>query len=106
MSGWLGPIEIDCDAPPYPIVRECRRLGLQTPEDVRWARLTRRPGRPPGWCALLLPHAEAAGESRCACGQPLPPLTRYTFVMNTGHRASYRIGQCRRCLTISWDESE
>jgi hypothetical protein len=106
MSSGLGPIEIDCEAPPYPIVRECRRLGLQTPEDVRWSRLSRRPGQPPGWCALFFPHAGPAGAPRCACGQDLPPLTRYTFVMATGYQLSYRIGQCRRCRTISWEEAE
>ena len=40
MANPLGPIEIDCDAPPYAIVRACQRIGIRTPEDVRWARLS------------------------------------------------------------------
>jgi hypothetical protein len=27
---------IECDAPPYGIVRACHKLGFLTPEDVRW----------------------------------------------------------------------
>ena len=36
MSSELGLLEVECDAPPYPIVRACRKLGLIAPEDVRW----------------------------------------------------------------------
>ncbi len=41
MSSRLGPLEVECDAPPYSVVCACRDLGLQSPEDVRWRRLSR-----------------------------------------------------------------
>ena len=34
-----GIIEIDCDAPPYPVVQACRELGFRSPEDVAVDRL-------------------------------------------------------------------
>jgi hypothetical protein len=53
VSDSSGPTEVDCDAPPYAIVRACARLGFRSPPDVRWRRLTPRqqPGR---WTAVLL----------------------------------------------------
>jgi len=38
VSTRLGPILIDCDAPPYAIVQACERRGLRSPLDVRWCR--------------------------------------------------------------------
>jgi hypothetical protein len=41
MSQQLGPLEVICDAPPYPIVQACNAIGIETPEDVRWSRMSR-----------------------------------------------------------------
>ena len=40
MSSKLGPIEILCEAPPYPIVQACHMIGIKRPEDVRWCRMS------------------------------------------------------------------
>jgi hypothetical protein len=89
MSGELGPIDIQCDAPPYPVVRACERLGLRTPQDVRWSRVNR--------FALL------GGQLTCSCDQPLPPLESYTFTFVTGKQATYYLAQCPHCNAIFWD---
>ena len=113
MSSPLGPIEILCDAPPYPIVRAGHRIGLLTPEDVRWCRMSRflkehaeRPGggfHLPGWKLLL--GMGRGPEGACTCGQKLPLLERYTFTFRTGEEVFYLIGQCGRCRTVFWDEA-
>lgn len=99
MAKDLGPIEILCDAPPYPVVKACAGLGFREPQDVRWARLDRRRLRRP---AGLFPWLRPAAP-RCACGQPLPALESYTFTFVSGSQARYHLGQCRRCRTIYWD---
>jgi hypothetical protein len=112
MSSSLGPIDMECDAPPYPIVRECRSLGMRDPEDVRWCRLVRSPPGAAGWCGLFTvpswrsDSARASSGSRCSCGQPLPALTRYAFRLSSGREVVYRIGQCPRCRTMYWSEGE
>jgi hypothetical protein len=108
MAKRLGPIEIDCDAPPYPIVQACRRLGLRDPEDVRWCRMSRGPSG--GWWKVLQAKtwskAPAPGkqDARCACGGELPELPRYTFTLLSGTRLSFFLGQCGYCRTILWSE--
>ncbi len=95
----LGPIDILCDAPPYPVVKACAGLGFEEPQDVRWSRLDRRrPPRPAG----LFPWLRSAAP-RCTCGQPLPALESYTFTFTSGSQAQYYLGQCPRCRTIYWD---
>ena len=37
-----GLSEIECDAPAYSVVQACRKLGLQSPEDVRWCQARER----------------------------------------------------------------
>jgi len=110
MFNWSSSMEIVCDAPAYPIVVACKRIGLEKPEDVRWLkmghflggqhswreRLRRQP-----WRALLgLGQFEGAG---CTCGARLPLLEKCTFTFNTGQEVSYLIGQCPRCRTVFWD---
>ncbi len=112
MSSQLGPIEVYCDAPPYPVVRACRRVGIRAPEDVRWCRLSHFLSQVAGWKGLFHPftwkkilgHAE--GEDRaCTCGDHLPVLEKVTFTFTTGREESYLIGQCGRCATVFWEES-
>lgn len=41
-SDWFGTLEIESDATAYFIVRACRKLGFQAPEDVRWCQEEKR----------------------------------------------------------------
>src|SRR5690349_11397206 len=105
MSNPLGPIDIHCDAPPYPVVRAGHRIGLRSPEDVRWWRMSHfleetagRAAGLPAWKALL--GLGGGAKSGCTCGQELPRMERYTFTFLTGRQSSYLIGQCVRCRTV------
>jgi hypothetical protein len=100
MTDDLGPLEVVCDAPPYPVVRACAGLGFEAPQDVRWARLERKRQRRPGG---LFPWLRA-GKSSCSCGESLPELESYTFTFVSGTRAEYFLAQCVRCKTIFWDK--
>ena|SRR5579871_1332222 len=111
MPNRLGPLEVTCDAPPYNIVRACQMIGLKSPEDVRWTRLSHLPGpyvggndplKPSAWRSLLGMSQPETGI--CTCRQKLPPLERYTFTLISGKQTSYLITQCSRCLTIYWHE--
>jgi hypothetical protein len=111
MSDRLGPIEVYCDAPPYPIVRACQEIGFRNPEDVRWLRLRHVVDHHPWWgispghpWKLLLGRAKSV-EKTCSCGEKLPRLCTGTFTLNTGEELTYRLGQCRRCWTVFWDEA-
>jgi hypothetical protein len=111
MSNRLGPIEIQCDAPPYGIVRACRRLGVRAPEDVRWVRLGRFPAPSVRWTDVLrqpwklFQAMGQADERSCPCGEALPRLERCTFTLASGKVKAYHIGQCRRCQTVFWEEA-
>jgi hypothetical protein len=112
MAKRLGPLEVNCDAPPYSIVRACRRIGIHSPEDVRWFRLSQYLNQQPGWQDLL--HGQKwkaflglnrTGETACSCGHKLPGLEKATFTFNTGREVSYYVGQCLRCRTIFWEDA-
>jgi hypothetical protein len=95
----LGPIEVCCDSPPYTVVRACRQLGFQEPEDVRWSRVNRAlPGQDGPWAFFR------AQEHACRCGVKLPLLERCTFALRTGERMSFFLGQCPRCRTMFWEK--
>jgi hypothetical protein len=112
MSNRPQPLEIDCDAPPYSIVRACHRIGIRSPEDVRWCRLRHAPGRRPGrprelfnlqaWKAFL--GIDEAERPACSCGQALPKMEMYTFTLLSGRQRHYFLGQCARCLCVYWEE--
>jgi hypothetical protein len=111
MFSRLGPLEISCDCPPYAIVEASQRIGLRTPEDVRWCRLGHYLNEPPTWREVFRLHSWkyllGLGDRRkkmCVCGQPLPCLARYAFTYNTGMEESYLLGQCSRCKTVFWEE--
>jgi len=111
MSSRLGPLDVECDAPPYSVVCACRDLGLQSPEDVRWRRMShfrrqwkeRRSLFGIGSWAELLGRREAH-EMTCSCGNPLPALETGSFLFGSGRTQTYQLGQCRRCRTIFWEE--
>jgi len=110
MPNQLGPIEICCDAPSYPVVHACETLGFQTPLDVGWVRVSPLPlsgeptedaGRSP-WKWLFGNRQQQ--DNCCHCGERLPTLERYTFQFLAGNSAHYLLGQCRRCGTIFWKQ--
>jgi len=112
MSSHFELLELECDAPPYVIVRACRKLGLMSPEDVRWCRKGRHRKRHHGWISFLsnpiwgrlLGRTDAAGHG-CTCGQSLPELECYAFTFQNGDEVEYEIGQCLRCWTIYWEKA-
>lgn len=113
MAIQLGPIEIRCDAPPYAIVRACGEVGIQSPEDVAWHRLpnylsAQKPlpslFQVETWRIFL--GMDADGQPRCRCGEPLPALERYTFLLSNGNQFHYLLGQCSRCRSVYWDQEE
>jgi len=105
-------LEIVCDAPPYTVVQACSRIGVESPEDVRWCEA----GNFLSEQHLSLPlrkHAkwnelrELLGPRHmaCACGQPVPPLRGYVFTFGNGTTALYEVGQCGRCKRVYWSKS-
>jgi hypothetical protein len=111
MSSRLGTLDIECDAPSYPIVRACRKLGMHMPEDVRWCRRSRARPRESGWRSFLaspfwghLLGRDEASERTCVCGNPLPELECYAFTFHTGEEVEYQMAQCSRCRTIYWEK--
>jgi hypothetical protein len=111
MANKFGPIEIHCDAPSYAIVRACRMVGLETPEDVSWYRMSHAGNGPQGRRARSVLHWESffglgnPARTKCTCGQDLPKLERYTFTFLGGKEAHYFLGQCGRCRTVFWEEA-
>lgn len=111
MSSQLGPIEVHCDAPAYPVVRACRRIGIRTPEDARWCRLSHFLTEAGGWKGLFHPLTwkkllgRDPDEKTCSCGARLPILEKVTFTFTTGREESYLLGQCGHCRTVFWEES-
>lgn len=113
MSTQLGPIEICCDAPSYQVVQACRYLGFQSPEDVRWLRMSRfgssQKRRQHGLASLfskLFGKKRARRDRTCTCGKTLPELRSVVVTFNNGDEAFYFLGQCSGCRTISWDEPD
>jgi hypothetical protein len=112
MARELQPLEIICDAPPYSIVKACRHIGLESPEDVRWCHALHyielhgyRPAvrNRSGWnelLALLGPQS-----MKCSCGGKVPPLSDFHVLSGNADSGLYHFGQCRRCKTIYWEKT-
>jgi hypothetical protein len=113
MTNRLGPLEVNCDAPPYNIVRACHMIGIRSAEDVRWCRLGQYVNTLAGWrdafkhqsWKVLLGMAQPENIT-CHCRQKLPVLEKYTFTLISGNQTSYFIGQCSRCLAVYWEEGQ
>jgi hypothetical protein len=110
LSSRLGTIHVECDAPPYAVVSASRQLGLRSPEDVRWCRLSRFLHNCTGWRLILNPRAGrlllgrlGRGRVVCSCGRDLPNLQRFTFPSSAGRQMCYLLGQCDRCRTVFWE---
>ena len=96
--------DVECDAPPYPVVRATRRAGLTSPEDVRWCRVGHDAGLLGQWARWLWRLGRGApGPRACRCGHPLPALASFAFTSVTGRQAHYLLVQCPRCRTVYWD---
>lgn len=114
MSTQLGRINICCDAPPYAIVQAARLVGILTPEDVRWCRLSHFLHQSPHWRELLshrwwrqaVVNLWGKEERKCSCGRPLPALEKHTFTYIEAEQSTYLIGQCDRCYTVFWEEEQ
>lgn len=113
MASQLGPLEVICDAPPYPIVRACNAIGVESPEDVRWINAAHHidgDGHPLNVCACELEKPKPkpkAGFSYLLCGYgakpvPMPPLAKYRFTYSSGDEVTYSVGQCPKCRTVFW----
>lgn len=112
MLNHLGLLEVECDAPPYPIVRACRKLGMSEPEDVRWSHKNHNSRRSHSWIRFLaspiwgrLLRRDEKAASVCSCGQPMPELDSYSFTFQTGEQVEYDLAQCPRCRTIYWEKA-
>ena len=107
----LRPIKIVCDAPLYEVVKASGRIGMRSPEDVRWRRqssprdemakrrtLARRLWR------LLFAFGMPEVEETCGCGGTLPERRPIRLRTRSGAEVRYALAQCGRCRTIVWDE--
>jgi hypothetical protein len=111
MSHQLGPLDVECDAPCYAVVSACWQIGLTSPADVRWCRLSTYLRQREGLKSLfsftpwkgLLGKNEVV-DNACTCGHALPLLEKCTFTFSTGEVEEYLMGQCPRCRTIFWEE--
>ena len=113
MSAKLGPIEIHCDSPRYTIVEACRLIGIESPEDVRWCRLSHFLKGFASWQAFfnlqrwkMLLGISSPDDAVCTCGEKLPDLGKYAFMNLAGKESFFLVGQCRRCRTVFWEEAD
>ena len=90
----LGPLEIECDAPPYPIVQACNAIGVVKPEDVRWVSIS----------AFAKSKKDASKKEKelCYCLEKLPVPAKFNFTYAHGAVHSYSVGQCQKCKTVYW----
>jgi hypothetical protein len=109
----IGAAGIECDAPPYSVVRACRKLGFLAPLDVRWFRMSHFLAGDSGLFGSFSWLGFAGGwffggrrpnEHTCTCGESLPFLERYAFTVAEDRGGDYRLGQCPRCRTMFWEE--
>ena len=113
MTNHLGPIDISCDAPPYPIVQACKTIGIRTPEDVRWVRMSHfteaqqaaEVSQPRQISKKILGLLSGEKVSTCGCGERLPKLGKYRFTFSTGEELYFLLGQCGRCRGVYWEEA-
>jgi hypothetical protein len=112
MSPTLGPLDIDCDAPAYPVVQASHRLGIRFAEDVRWLRIRKLLfwkgdiGKVLLDLWMRLVRRDVPTPQNCPCGRAFPRLKKATFLFDTGKTESYVLGQCPRCRTVVWDNME
>jgi hypothetical protein len=104
----MGPIDINCDAPPFSVVKACEKLGFRSPLDVRWCRMSHfvKDQRERGFHLLLwLLGNSQPSKANCICGQILPLMEPHTFTFASEKEAHFLLGQCCRCRTMFWEEA-
>lgn len=89
-SNSLPPLPAACDAPRYSVVVASKRVGIETPEDVRWRRVNTA-------------DYHNKGRLGCSCGETILYFDRYVFTFLSGDEEAYWMKQCRRCRTVFWD---
>lgn len=107
MFSFSGAIEICCDAPPYEVVQACEKLGLESPLDVRWCRLSNNAANassPRAWPWQWFFGKKRSEHRSCSCGRSLPTLFKFAFRFLGDDIPDYRIGQCRHCRSVFWEE--
>jgi hypothetical protein len=108
MADTLHPLDIRCDAPPFPVVGACQKVGFRSPLDARWYRLSHflaaRSSRPSTPAGAQVFDTKLAQETTCTCGEPLPKQEKYAITFVLEKVADYLLGQCRRCGTMFWEE--
>jgi hypothetical protein len=107
----LRPIKIDCDAPAYEVVKASGRVGMRSPQDVRWCRQSapRSESSPRQTLArrlwrLLFAFGLPEVEEKCGCGNTLPERRVVRIRTSSGSEIHYSMAQCDRCRTIVWDK--
>lgn len=99
MSRKLGPLEIVCDSPPYPIVVACVGF-VENPLDSRWENIDR----------LVEELREKTKKKITAlgncplCNHKLESTKGWRFTYSSGDEVTYLIVQCDRCHTVFWKE--
>jgi hypothetical protein len=108
----LRPLKIVCDAPLYEVVKASGRIGMCSPEDVRWHRqsvpnreLKRRSVAGRLW-RLLFAFGLPEVEEKCRCGGILPERRSIRLRTRCGSEIHYALAQCGRCRTIVWDDRQ
>lgn len=109
----LRPIKIACDAPVYEVVKASGRIGMRSPEDVRWRRqrlpkgeTTKRKSLAGRLWRLLFAFGLPEVEEKCRCGSVLPERRSIRLRTNSGLEIHYALAQCGRCRTIVWDDGQ
>jgi hypothetical protein len=109
MTSRREPLEIQCDAPSYEVVRACGAEFL-APLDVRWYRMGPFLGEQATRRESFLGHALKTllgighvTNPRCTCGHALPVLEQYKITFLGETEGEYFLGQCPRCLTMFWE---
>jgi hypothetical protein len=106
MESNLGPLLIECDAPPFEVVAASMAAGFWAPADVCWRRAERRRPAPRGWLPWLRSWLPISGGRSCrACAAGHPELKLCVFERQ-GELLSYSMGQCPRCLTMYWQHAQ
>jgi hypothetical protein len=107
----LRPLKIVCDAPLYEVVKACGRIGMRSPEDVRWRRQrvpngesVKRQSVAGRLWRLLFAFGLPEVEEKCRCGNVLPERRSIRLHTLAGSEIRYTLAQCGRCRTIVWDE--
>jgi len=109
----LRPIKLTCDAPVYEVVRASGRIGMRSPEDVRWRRqrlpngeTTKRKSLAGRLWRLLFAFGLPEVEEKCRCGSVLPERRSIRLRTSSGSEIHYALAQCGRCRAIVWDDGQ